>query len=106
MKTWSRRYVKSPVVVRFLPGVLLFVELFAPEHLSPRIVPGGGDERNATCTLHARRVIFSSSLSMFSSINMYLDSPRRRLPLSSTRQVVVELGECRISTARAATGLS
>ena len=76
------------------------MELVAPEHLSPRrsIAPGSRDEGTATCTLHARRAVFSSSLSVLSSINIYpsyLDSPGHLLPLSSTRQVVVELGECR-----------
>ena len=70
------RYANAPpVVLRILPGLqLLVVEFVAPEHLSPRrsIVPGSRDEGNTTYTLRERRVVFSRSLSVFSSINIWI----------------------------------
>ena len=69
------RYAKAPpTVFRFLPRLLLVVEFVAPEHLSPRrsIVPGSRDEGNTTYTLRERRVVFSRSLSVFSSINIWI----------------------------------
>ena len=69
------RYAKTPpLFFCFLPGLLLVVEFVAPEHLSPRrsIAPSSRDEgKNSICKLHARRVVFSFSLSVFSSINIY-----------------------------------
>ena len=55
---------------------------------------GLGETPHVRFTLR-KRVVFSSSLSMFPSIKIYLDSPSRRLLSSSTRQVAVELRECR-----------
>ena len=52
-------------------------------------------EAKTTCTLHATRVSFPPSCLCYTVVQHHLDSPRHRLPLSSTRQVVAELGECR-----------
>ena len=83
----------------------------APEHLSPRrsIAPGGRDEgKQAMDEGKTRQVRFT--LGMLSLevvflaacvvlVHEYL-SPRRRLPSSSTRQVVVALGDAAIPAAK------
>ena len=64
-KTCSMRYAKStPIVFRFLPGLLLLViEFLAPEYLNTRrsnVPTGSRDGGNTTYTLHTRKVVFSS----------------------------------------------
>ena len=59
-------------------------------------VPGSHDEGKTTCK--PGRVVeqtFPPRCLLISYINIFLVSPRRRLPSSSTRQVVAALGECR-----------
>ena len=108
-KTCSMRYAKvPPIFSRILPGLLLVVEFVAPEHLSlRRSVMQGSRDDGIHGIIVKGRVVFSSSLSMFSSINIYLDCiPDADCPRSRRDELRFSLINAAIATARTVARLS
>ena len=106
-KTCSMRYAKA--LREILASSLDYSWSWSSSHRNTSAHAGVlylavGTREYTTCTLHAGRVVFlPRSVIVHQYLStvivhqhlVHLDSPRHRLPLSTMRQVVVELGECR-----------